>query len=603
MRKTDPNRIEMIRPREPAGYCFLNRSHLAEQIASVPTPSELPSLVESKWWDAQSTMGGFVNSHDAKPAAVATKLRVVFDETHLFAGFFLEEPEMDRTHAFITKAGERRAQLTHPELEEIEGNPLPYVIEKDDSVELLLDALHKNRRYVKLFVNLAGVSYAGDVEYSYTDAQVYPSYVHNEGWSGSFESEVHRGADFWCAAFKLAWSDLGLDAPAGNVIGLNARRNRTVTEWNHHLLAFAPSELSALDFDDLWLGTKPIEVEEIDFGFPTLAENTFSLKLRNASAEALELACRAELTIDSLKKVNSSDIVTDCWEAGESKAVELKYGLDWHEPRQQTLEIVVSRQGDEEAFFRTQYSIGYCNGDVLAEQPYGFSEPQPDPDPSDPEFVEKKRKHILSRLPKFHRITSNEGGPSDFTLRSACGTYIFNLMSTGVLREIAGMVADLFPDPNNRLVALSLLSHQRAFSIHMKPHVALHSEISCLSALRLNSGHCFSRALVWLGIARELKTGDGEERYGSRAHAVLVQGHVMATIDVGDGERILFDPTFGSFYYRWDNKAFATVREMERDLTIADRALRHRRKNFVFTDYHRPIPDGMVVFPQGAVVV
>lgn len=601
MQKVDPTRIEMIRSREQAGFCFLNKSFLAEKVSAVPSGPMLEGLIAHKWWDSPLTMAGFVNTHNGAPAAVATRLRVVYDQNCLLAAFIMDEPQMDKTSAFVTESGTRRIEFKSTPRGRQPDTMIPYVIEKDDAVEFMLDAGHSHRRYVRFFINLAGVHYASEEELVHHWAQVYPTTTFIQAWEKPYSAEVLKGKDFWCAAFRIPWSSLGVDPESAILAGVNARRSRTVGEWNKHILAFSPDVgACALDFADLYMGQKPLEVSEVDFGFPVFDENSFSVKLTNTSTGRLDLTCLVKLTGESTADTtlcqDQAEITLD---KGQSGVVRLRYRPDERETLTQTMAVSI-RQPSGKELYRGAYFLSRLSW-VMIEDRYDWPGPQSNPPADDPDFVKKKRSYLLSRLPKFTRATTADGAPSDFTLRSTCGRHEFNLMRSGEAKRIADMLNELFDDADDRLAASCLLAHQRTLSTHMSQQAALHTQISPLSAMRLNAGHCYSRSLVWLAIAQHLKDRQGEA-YGDRAHAHLVLGHVVGAIDAGPDDRYVFDPTYGSSFYRWDNKGFATEREIEADLTLADRVLHNRRHRFDFVQFHRAIPAGQIVWPQGAPV-
>jgi len=598
MKQPDIRCMEMIRRREKAGFSHVNRSFLADKVARVPSLEELAELPSRGWWQCPSVITSFTNAHNGLRPSVATRLRIVYDDDHLFAAFHMEEPQMAETCAAITEPGTRRLAVADP----TSGRKmLDYVIEKDDSVQLCLDFDHGSGRYVLFLVNIAGVSYADETESHYGEA-IYPHLKYIEPWDKDYRAAACKGKDYWCAALAVPFSSIGAKPARGQVFGIDASRSRTVTEWHHHCLCGGPNlgkNRSAVAFGDLYLGDMPIALERTDFGHPVLAENSLAARIANTSGKELSLVCTGKLTVDSTGQVMSEDSAEVTLPPDGSGSVRLNYRLDWQELGRQTLELTIADKDSGRHLLKTRYFFGY-KGQIPAEQPHAFDAPRPNPDPNDEDFIEKKRDYILSRLPHFHRCTTNDGAASDFTLRSDCGNYEFNLMKSGVLRQIAGMVESIFPDRNDRLIAACLLAHQKSFSMHMAPHVSLHRQITPLSALRLNGGHCYSRALVWLGIVRNLEAGENGQVYGDRAHALLVLGHVLGAVDVGDDDRIVFDPSVGAFFYRWDNKNFATERELEADPSLSARMHRNRERFFANVRYHRAVPAGQIVFPQGA---
>jgi hypothetical protein len=599
MREFDPTRIEMINRLQPGGFRYTNSSFLAERVEAVPDLSDLAGLAGRGWWDADSAMGGFVRGHDGGRPAVETRLRIVHDDEALFAAFHLAEPRMDKANAIVTIPGVRQVDPVDPVTGEV---PMMYVIEKDDHVQLLLDFTHGHGKFVRFLVNLAGVGYAEQTEVQNSSEAVYPGRQRGGGgmWNKPYRHAVAAGKDHWCAAFRIPWSSIALAPGDAKVMGVQATRCRTVGQMEKHRLCFSPFDVtSAMEFADLYLGSQPLALEELDFGLPVFADNSFTFKVSNPGDAKLALVCRARVTVDRDGHEMSDEHASVEIAPGKSRQVKMHYSLDWREDRRQTLELTMSAPGGE-VLLAGRYYFSHTQ-DITAEEPHEFVEPAPNPDPADEDFVAAKRRYLLSRIPYFRRATTQDGAPSDFTLRSARGKWEFNLMQPGVMGEIAAMIESVFDDPTDRLAASSLLAHQKAFSMHMNPHISLHELVTPLSALRLNAGHCYSRALVWMGIARRLAAHDGPGEYGQRVHCVLVLHHVMGCIDVGDDERWMFDPTVGSFFYAWDNKRFATAAEMEADPSIPARMMRTRPTNFNNIRYHRLIPAGQVVFPQGAV--
>lgn len=590
----------MIRRRNKAGFRYLNKSYQADRVSAVPAIDDLASLVEQNWWAGPATASDFCRAHDGGSPPVVTKLRIVYDDQFLFAAFYMQEPEISRTNTCIVQPGVRQIKPVDP----VSGKvPLAYDIEKDDSAQLLLDLSHGHGRFVRFFTNMAGVGYAVQAEGRYTSEAVYPRNIFSETWARPYDCKVVVDETYWLAAWRIPWSSLDVNPAEATVLGLNAVRGRTVREWNYYHLSFGPQfggNYNAGDFADLYMGSSSIALDEVDFGRPVLDENRMTASIRNTTGEELSLTCRARVVVDRSGQVVSDQSADLALPPDGRGQVELGYTLDWREDRRQTLTLTIARADDGRVLLTGPYFFAY-NQDIPAEQRYRFDDPQDDPASGDEDFIVKKRYYLLSRIPHFSRATTRDGAPSDFTLRSDCGKYEFDLMQPGALKKIATMIEDIFTDPKDRLAAATLLAHQKAFSMHLSPHVALHGQITPLSALRLNAGHCYSRALVWLGIARNISAGDGRGPYGDRAHCILVLHHVMGCIDVGHDDRWMFDPTPGSFFYAWDNTRFATEKELERDPALAARMLRTRPSNFTLTRYHRAIPAGQIVFPQGAV--
>jgi hypothetical protein len=341
--------------------------------------------------------------------------------------------------------------------------------------------------------------------------------------------------------------------------------------WNTtHRRAHAPWA-----FGDLYFADPPAALERVSFGELFGSDNVATLWVRNTGGRPRRVRAEIQTFTDSgLKRwgVTRHDFTAP---AGGCAEVSLPYAFDVDGWEDQRLRLRLLDTGGR-AFFEGWHLFGYKNGQKLVVQfPRGVR--APNPRPGAPDFMDKKRRYILSRLPRFERANTAQGAPSDFTIRSEDGRVAFNLMEAGILARIAKYLHDLFDEDNDRLVGATLFVHQRGVMVYSNIETQIVHLLNPLSILRFGSAQCCCHAAVLLGILEKMEIGDTGRRW--TGHRIGCEGHVITVVHQ-DGRHVLLDPSVGRFYYLWDDRTLASPEDVAADLRLADRAGKHLRKYF-----------------------
>ena len=363
--------------------------------------------------------------------------------------------------------------------------------------------------------------------------------------------------------------------------------------WARIVSAHMPS---ATDLGDCYLGEARVTMPVADFGSPVFDRNTLKVTLE-APREAASVKVRARVIRTETDTVTSDESVDAQVPAGGTADVEVPYLLDWHErnPHRMTLEVIDAASG--KVIFRTGYRLAR-SAEIGVTNRFEFPEPPANPSPGDEDFVTKKRNWLNWKTGRFERKTTVQGAPSDFCLQRAGGGVTFNLMEPGVCRKMAEYIESLFEDDLDRMCAASLMVHQKVFAAHCGPLTSMHTDMTPESAMRLNGGHCYSRALSLAGVMREIRYAGSDETYD--ATIMFNLGHVVVVLRGRDGKRYLFDPSFGAFFYAHGDTRLASEQELFEDPSIHERYIRNRRKDFCSPETHTDGRTGRVVWPTGA---
>jgi len=596
MQGAHPLGYGMFRSQEPAGFRMLNRSGVAERVDALPSVDD-DSLASAEWFAGAPEGGGWTplrNLHDCEPGDPPTELRVLCSEEGLFVGARCIDPDTSGIRTLIPAENETGSI-------EVEGAALKYEFWKDDHFVVSIDPTHEASEYCNFILTASGYARPGLIKATYAE-QVYATVGKAEG----LDAEWHRRAvikdDAWYAFISVPWKSMGLDAPPGPpapaVIGLNLMRHRGRPMATHMSWAriVGPQLAPATDFGDCYLGEARVTAPVVDFGSPVFDRNTVTVTLETRGAAA-KVEVRARVVATGSGDVTSDESTGAEVPAGGSADVEVPYFLDWQErnPHQMTLEVADDASGA--VLFRTCYRLAR-SADIGVTNRFDFPEPPENPSPGDEDFVKRKRDWLNWKTGRFHRTTTVQGAPSDFCLERADGEVLFNLMEPGVCRKMAEYIEALFETDLDRMAGAALMVHQKVFAVHCGPLTSLHRDMTPESAMRLNGGHCYSRALSLAGVMREIRYAGSAGSYD--ATIMFNLGHVVVVVRGADGERYLFDPSFGSFYYAHDNTRLATEQELCDDPSLHERYIRDRRKDFCSPETHTDGRTGRVVWPTGA---
>ena len=215
------------------------------------------------------------------------------------------------------------------------------------------------------------------------------------------------------------------------------------------------------------------------------------------------------------------------------------------------------------------------------------------PDPADPAFLRKKAAFIAAQQPRFRRVNTTHGAPSDFTLESDDGTVRFNLMAEGVTERMAAYIHELYSTDADRLAGMMFFMAQPCM---MRAHTAYDPtathRLRPLSALRFGSGYCGHMARVMAPVINKMRIGETSEYHKARAFGI--GGHAIVIVPYRD-DYVLLDSKHCCMFYRLDNTDLATLREIREEPAIARRGYPHwmpALMTFEESFLHAAEPDG-----------
>ena len=540
----------------------------------VPRIRSVPDL--DGFWNRRNLAQTSQFTHEATPDLLEpqTDVYVGYTADALWVGFVCHEPHVSQI---------RRLAHRPP-------------IGRDDNVILSIDTQHRHRDYLSFMLNPLGVKQGERVTCGRGNRLWEKKAVVKDAimaWDG--QAEVLK--DKWVAAMRIPFETLGLDGPpADGVWGVNFCRSHRpephgYSIWNTtHRSAPAPWA-----FGDLYFHRTPVLLERIGFGELIGSDNTATLWVRNPGPRKVAAAAIVETFTDSgltpWRKSRKAFTVPGrgCAE------VSIPYSFDVDGWEDQRLRLRILGSG-RRTLYEGWYLFGYKNGQKLMVQ-FPRGKCPANPKPGERDFMDKKRRYIIGRLPRFERATTAQGAPSDFTIRSEDGRVVFNLMAPGALERIARYIHDLFDDENDRLLGANFFVHQPAGMVYSNIETQIVHQLTPLSILRFGSAQCCCHAAVLLGILEKMEINSTGKRYVG--HRLGCEGHVITAVHQ-NGRHVMVDPSVGRFYYLWDDRTLATPEDVAADLALADRAGKHLRKYFEGTARFCYYGCGTGVWPPGA---
>ncbi len=239
------------------------------------------------------------------------------------------------------------------------------------------------------------------------------------------------------------------------------------------------------------------------------------------------------------------------------------------------LDIEVKRAGDGKVEWRGSYDLGWEAGSLPIYYLHsGESDTPPlNPEPGDPDFPRKKAAFIAGRQPRFRRVNTAQGAPSDFTLESSDGQTRFNLMEAGVADRMARYIHGLYETDADRLMGMMFFMGQ---SCMMRAHTAYDeggaARLNPLSMLRFGTGHCGHHSTVMSPFINRMPKGDTGEFH--KARTAMIGGHALVIVEYR-GDYAVLDAKHCCMFYTLDNTDLATLAEIRREPEIVRRTYPH----------------------------
>ena len=445
-----------------------------------------------------------------------------------------------------------------------------------DSVELFLDVGHDHYRYIQFAICADGTCVAS--------RRVRP--IDSQRWEnkgraderplGPWRGEARISKTGWSALFSIPFVTLGIDAAHDAPLGFNLGRQRCdgmweYSSWNHtYTGAHAP-----WGFGQLTLGAlPPVGVEQVDLGALHLWENWGELRIVNRAPQAagvtLDVSVRSGISAEQL--VFSESLQVMLAEAETAAGVPFSFPFDPQDYRYQQLDLKLS-DATQTVLWKARYLFGRGRpGWLLQIDEVRDGPPPENPGADDPDFMAKKRRYIIQRMPRILRRTTAQGAPSDFTLEADDGSARFDLMQPGALAKIAAFIYARYDSDVDRLLGATFFIHQTAVMTYANSPSELVSSLGALSVLRFGSGQCCCSAAALVGVLEKMNCEATGRPY--RATRVCIPGHVTTVAEFG-GKRVHLDPSVGRFYFLRDNRTLASMEELLAEPELARRAGAH----------------------------
>jgi hypothetical protein len=381
-------------------------------------------------------------------------------------------------------------------------------------------------------------------------------------WSATFANT----SGGYRAEFRVPWKTLELDPAAlPPTVGMNVWIDGRHPHYEQ-VFASTPRWMRAADaftYMDLYLNPAPVVIRGIDLDVPKWGMNMAKVRLASTTGAATRAQVEVSNILGMSPRVRALPPVTVEVPASGEVVASVPYFVDPSEkmsgPQQRvTLAVTVGGQ----AVYRGAWRIGYC-GPLSTYQRYGSQyrdEPRGLPAYEDP-IIEGKVRQICGKLPVFRRLTTRDGAPSDFFLRSEDGRVEFNLMADGVLDQMGRYIAELFDNDLDRVLGMFFFNHAPWISRHMSSGHRFMEGAGPLSVLRGNfaggGGNCGYHSRNFAGMMSHLRIG------GQRvvAHTLGCWGHSIAAIG-WRGSKVLFDPDVYHIFLNARGDDLATLEEM-----------------------------------------
>jgi hypothetical protein len=441
-----------------------------------------------------------------------------------------------------------------------------------DCVELFLDCEHDHFHYLQLAITAGGACVGGRKSRP-LDSQRWENKIKSEELAaGLWSGKALIAANGWSAQFTVPLELLGKNYQSG--VGFNLLRSRCdgmfpVSLWNEtHAGPHAPWAFGQLYFGKL----PPVHVEQVDLGELHLWENRGELLVRNPSGVPSSVELKVTVTCGEKedRTFYSHEVSAALPASSDRTAIKFSFPFDPEDYKFHHLHLELKAAGKRDPFWRATYRFGRGQvGWLLQIDDRREGPPIPNPDPSDPEFMKKKRLYIVRNIPRFVRKSTAQGAPSDFTLEASDGSVRFDLMKAGALQRMADYIYSSYDNDIDRLLGATMFIHQTAVMTYANTSSSVVASLSPLSVIRFGSAQCCCFAAALLGLLEKMKCAETGHPY--RGTRVGVPGHVTTVVEFR-GKLVHLDPSVGRFYYLRDNKTLASMDDLLRDPSLAGRA-------------------------------
>jgi hypothetical protein len=328
-----------------------------------------------------------------------------------------------------------------------------------------------------------------------------------------------------------------------------------------------------LIFGDLYRRRPLLCVDRLDVPDPVWGPPPSTLVIRGSLADDAPRAGTI-LTEISLPGDGACDRTQTPWQAGGSNlqthaSITFPHRAKWANDLLAMGRVRLTiRDPDQRPLWVGSYPFAFDGGIIVRERyaTQGKALPQR-PQPTSPDFVERFRIYVLARLPDYTLRTTRKGAPSDFYLEDKAGQVHVDLLAPDALDQIAAMLASRFGDWQDALCALAMWIHHPLIHRHSSTWSRVSGAASIDTIPRLGGSFCGDTAR--LGAAMAEKIGQ-KLHVPLRGYSMGLRGHLATLVDTPIG-RVVIDGMLGLWFHTLDNTRLATLEEMRRDPSIAQR--------------------------------
>jgi len=214
------------------------------------------------------------------------------------------------------------------------------------------------------------------------------------------------------------------------------------------------------------------------------------------------------------------------------------------------------------------YPFGFDFGVIVRERYGPAGEPLPDrPESDDPEFVEKFRRYILTRLPDYRAAATKDGAASDFMLVDPDGELTLDLAADDWPETLVRLVAERFGRWDDALAAISMWLYHPLVTRHSSSRARVAGSVLAADMPRVGGCFCGDTARIGAMLAERLGEHLGEPM---QSWTIGLRGHLATLVSTPVG-RVVIDGMIGHWYHTLDNTRLATLEEMRSRRRIVER--------------------------------
>ncbi|MCK4983204.1 MAG: hypothetical protein KAS17_09790, partial [Victivallaceae bacterium] len=455
---------------------------------------ELDGSVTDKIWEKAVCVKPNIPIKDNEQPLAETEVLFCHDRYYLYVGVRAQNPPFKSD---VKDEKEQRLRL------------------RNEGIRLSLDPLHSHGMHISIYINVLGeisclkaTTRAGVADWDYYAGDISNDEMYSSNIALDLSSAVNIREDGWDIELAIPFSELEIKPLPGTILGLNVSRTATELPRENHTVEYSwmhqnqrDGDVLAMTMGDMFLDCNPLSLISIDFPTYTWGINKAPIELRNNTDKILKIqACTKGIGTEKQPyEFTNPPIMSEIITIGSKE--NCKSELEFNIPvllTPECLEIEFWNADNQILLYRAIYHLGF--GTIV--YPCGLEKNITRPSPSDPNFIEKYKRYIVSKQPLFQRLTTRQKAKSDFILKAMDHSVHFNLMQDGFLSNIANWLCDIYSTDEDRLTGLAYFLSQPAVLSYSAPRDPFCYELNSASILRCGGALCASYGKVFVSIAK-----------------------------------------------------------------------------------------------------